>query len=99
MEKYLEGELTIEEMKAGIRELVIKSQAYPVMCGSAFKNKGIQLMLNAVIDYLPSPLDVPADRRTTRSTTRTRSSPASRTRTNRSRHWRSRSPLTRSSDR
>ena len=61
MEKYLEeGELTIEEMKAGIRQLTIASQAYPVMCGSAFKNKGIQLVLNAVTDYLPSPLDVPA---------------------------------------
>ncbi|MFB9777396.1 elongation factor G [Brevibacterium otitidis] len=61
MEKYLEeGELTIAELKSGIRELTISSQAFPVMCGSAFKNKGIQLVLNAVVDYLPSPLDVPA---------------------------------------
>ncbi|MBU8579164.1 elongation factor G [Brevibacterium luteolum] len=61
MEKYLEeGELTIDELKAGIRQLTIASEAFPVMCGSAFKNKGIQLVLNAVIDYLPSPLDVPA---------------------------------------
>ena len=61
MEKYLEeGELTIDEIKAGIRALTISSQAYPVMCGSAFKNKGIQPVLNAVTDYLPSPLDVPA---------------------------------------
>ncbi|GAA4514559.1 elongation factor G [Brevibacterium yomogidense] len=61
MEKYLEeGELTIDEIKAGIRILTISSQAYPVMCGSAFKNKGIQPVLNAVTDYLPSPLDVPA---------------------------------------
>ena len=60
MEKYLEGEeLTTAEIKAGIRELVIKSEAFPVMCGSAYKNKGVQPMLNAVIDYLPSPLDVP----------------------------------------
>lgn len=60
MEKYLEGEeLTTADVKAGIRELVIKSQAFPVMCGSAYKNKGVQPMLNAVIDYLPSPLDVP----------------------------------------
>ncbi|WP_420733104.1 elongation factor G [Brevibacterium luteolum] len=61
MDKYLEeGELTIDELKAGIRQLTISSEAFPVMCGSAFKNKGIQLVLNAVIDYLPSPLDVPA---------------------------------------
>mgnify|MGYP002716249982 FL=1 len=61
MEKYLEeGELPIEEIKAGIRKLTINSEAFPVMCGSAFKNKGVQPMLNAVIDYLPSPLDVPA---------------------------------------
>nr|WP_281389160.1 elongation factor G [Brevibacterium renqingii] len=60
MEKYLEGEeLTTAEIKSGIRELVIKSEAFPVMCGSAYKNKGVQPMLNAVIDYLPSPLDVP----------------------------------------
>ncbi|MBM7816849.1 elongation factor G [Brevibacterium paucivorans] len=61
MEKYLEeGELPIEDIKAGIRKLTINSEACPVMCGSAFKNKGVQPMLNAVIDYLPSPLDVPA---------------------------------------
>ena len=61
MEKYLEeGELPIEDIKAGIRKLTINSEAFPVMCGSAFKNKGVQPMLNAVIDYLPSPLDVPA---------------------------------------
>ena len=60
MEKYLEeGELSIEDLKKGIRELTISSQAYPVFCGSAFKNKGVQPMLNAVIDFLPSPLDVP----------------------------------------
>ena len=60
MDKYLEGEeLTTADIKAGIRELVIKSEAFPVMCGSAYKNKGVQPMLNAVIDYLPSPLDVP----------------------------------------
>ncbi len=60
MEKYLEeGELSIEDLKKGIRELTISSQAYPVFCGSAFKNKGVQPMLNAVVDFLPSPLDVP----------------------------------------
>ncbi|PFG18927.1 elongation factor G [Serinibacter salmoneus] len=59
LEKYLGGEdLTIEEIKTGIRELTVKSEAYPVLCGSAFKNKGVQPMLDAVIDYLPSPLDV-----------------------------------------
>jgi len=61
LEKYLGGvEPTVAEIKAGIRTLTITSQAYPVLCGSAFKNKGVQPMLDAVIDYLPTPLDVPA---------------------------------------
>jgi elongation factor G len=61
MEKYLGGEdLTIEELKAGIRKLTVSSQLYPVLCGSAFKNRGVQPMLDAVVDYLPSPVDVPA---------------------------------------
>ncbi|MFD6141083.1 elongation factor G [Promicromonospora sp. NPDC060271] len=61
LEKFLGGEeLTIPEIKSGIRKLVIKSAAFPVLCGSAFKNKGVQPMLDAVIDYLPTPLDVPA---------------------------------------
>ncbi|KRE61058.1 elongation factor G [Nostocoides sp. Soil756] len=61
MEKYLDGgELTPEEIKAGIRALTISSELYPVLCGSAFKNRGVQPMLDAVVDYLPSPLDVPA---------------------------------------
>jgi elongation factor G len=61
MEKYLEGEeLTLEELKAGIRRLTITSAVYPVYCGSAFKNKGVQPMLDAVIDFLPCPLDVPS---------------------------------------
>ena len=60
MEKYLGGEeLTPEEIKAGIRKLTVSSELYPVMCGSAFKNRGVQPMLDAVVDYLPSPLDVP----------------------------------------
>jgi elongation factor G len=60
MEKYLEGEEpTIDELKAGIRKLTVNSEIYPVFCGSAFKNKGVQPMLDAVIEYLPSPLDVP----------------------------------------
>ena len=61
LEKFLGGEdLTVDEIKAGIRKLTVASQAYPVLCGSAFKNKGVQPMLDAVIDYLPTPLDVPA---------------------------------------
>ena len=59
LEKYLGGEeLTIDEIKGGIRKLTVNSELYPVLCGSAFKNKGVQPMLDAVIDYLPSPLDV-----------------------------------------
>ncbi|MHB1489400.1 MAG: elongation factor G, partial [Cellulomonas sp.] len=53
-------ELTIPEIKKGIRALVLSGDAYPILCGSAFKNKGVQPMLDAVVDYLPSPLDVPA---------------------------------------
>jgi elongation factor G len=61
MEKFLEGEeLTEAEIKAGIRKLTVTRQAFPMLAGSAFKNKGVQPMLDAVIDYLPSPLDVPA---------------------------------------
>ncbi|CAG6154918.1 elongation factor G [Streptococcus pneumoniae] len=61
MMKYLEGEeITNEELKAGIRKATINVELFPVLCGSAFKNKGVQLMLDAVIDYLPSPLDIPA---------------------------------------
>ncbi|MBP7054177.1 MAG: elongation factor G [Streptococcus sp.] len=59
--KYLEGEeITNEELKAAIRKATINVEFFPVLCGSAFKNKGVQLMLDAVIDYLPSPLDIPA---------------------------------------
>ena len=61
MERYLGGEeITKEELKAAIRKGTVNVEFYPVICGSAFKNKGVQLMLDAVIDYLPSPLDVPA---------------------------------------
>ncbi|ACZ29663.1 translation elongation factor G [Xylanimonas cellulosilytica DSM 15894] len=61
LEKFLGGEdLTLAEIKAGIRKLTITGEAFPVLCGSAFKNKGVQPMLDAVVDYLPSPLDVPA---------------------------------------
>jgi elongation factor G len=61
MIKYLDGiEVTQEEIKAAIRRATIASKANPVLCGSAFKNKGVQPMLDAVVDFLPSPLDVPA---------------------------------------
>jgi elongation factor G len=60
LEKYFGGEdLSIDEIKGALRKLTINSEAYLVLCGSAFKNKGVQPMLDAVIDYLPSPLDVP----------------------------------------
>ena len=60
MEKYLEGEeLSVAELKRGIRKLTVAGEAFPVLAGSAFKNKGVQPMLDAVLDYLPSPLDVP----------------------------------------
>ncbi len=60
LEKYLSGEtLTEEEIKAGIRKGTLNISMFPVICGSAFKNKGVQLLLDAVVDYLPSPLDVP----------------------------------------
>src|SRR6204780_27487 len=60
-EKYVEGAaLTVPEIKAGIRKATIAMKIFPVICGSAFKNKGVQTMLDAVVDYLPSPLDVPS---------------------------------------
>jgi elongation factor G len=62
LERYLEGDdqFTVAEIKAAIRKMTIASEIYPVLCGSAFKNRGVQPMLDAVVDYLPSPLDVPA---------------------------------------
>lgn len=60
-ERYLNGEeLSIDEVKAALRKATIEMKLTPAFCGSAFKNKGVQLMLDAVLDYLPSPLDVPA---------------------------------------
>ena len=60
LEKFLEGETpTIEELKKGIRQATIDLKVFPVLCGSAFKNKGVQTLLDAVVDYLPSPLDKP----------------------------------------
>jgi elongation factor G len=61
MNKYLEGEeITVAELKRAIRKATIAMHIFPVMCGTAFKNKGIQTLLDAVVEYLPSPLDVPA---------------------------------------
>jgi elongation factor G len=60
-EKYINGEeLSVDEIRAGIRKATIAMNIFPVVCGSAFKNKGVQTMLDAVVDYLPSPLDVPS---------------------------------------
>src|SRR5690606_37031987 len=61
LEKFFGGEeLTDDEIKAGIRKLTIAGEAFPVFCGSAFKNRGVQPMLDAVVDFLPAPIDVPA---------------------------------------
>src|SRR5881409_599815 len=60
MNKYLEeGDLSVEELKKGLRVRTINNEIVPMLCGSAFKNKGVQAMLDAVIDYLPSPVDIP----------------------------------------
>ena len=61
MMKYLEGEeISEEELKAALRKGVINNEIVPVICGSSYKNKGVQMMIDAVIDYMPSPLDIPA---------------------------------------
>ncbi|WP_430591619.1 elongation factor G [Humidisolicoccus flavus] len=61
LEKFYEGEeISVAEIKAAIRKMTVASEIYPVLCGSAFKNRGVQPMLDAVVDYLPNPLDVPA---------------------------------------
>ena len=62
LERFLEGDtdFSVAEIKAAVRKLTISSSLYPVFCGSAFKNRGVQPMLDAVVDYLPSPLDMPA---------------------------------------
>ena len=69
-EKFIEGAGADRSGNpAGIRKATIKLKIFPVICGSAFKNKGVQTMLDAVVDYLPSPLDVPPDRGHRQSTT------------------------------
>jgi elongation factor G len=66
MMKYLEGEeITVEELKAGIRKGTCAVQLFPVLCGSSYRNKGVQPMLDAVVDYLPAPTDVPSIKGTT----------------------------------
>jgi elongation factor G len=66
MEKYLEGEeLSIEELRIALRKATIANEIYPCICGSSYKNKGVQEMIDGVVDYLPSPLDVPAIKGTT----------------------------------
>jgi elongation factor G len=61
MDEYLEnGELTVEQIKQALRQLTIGNEIVPVMCGSAFKNKGVQAMLDGIVDYLPSPVEIPA---------------------------------------
>ncbi len=66
MNKYLEGEeLTVEEIKRALRKGTVSSMLVPVLCGSSYRNKGVQPMLDAVVDYLPSPLDIPPVRGTT----------------------------------
>src|SRR5690625_7401222 len=60
MLKYLEGEeITIDELKAGIRQVTLDVEFYAVFAGSAFQNKGVRLLLDGVIDYLPAPTDIP----------------------------------------
>jgi len=60
-EKFIEGQaITVDELRAGVRKATIAQKIFPVICGSAFKNKGVQNLLDAVVDYLPSPLEVPA---------------------------------------
>lgn len=60
MDKYLEeGTLSVEEIRRGLRERTLRSEIFPALCGSAFKNKGVQSLLDSVVDYLPSPVDVP----------------------------------------
>jgi elongation factor G len=69
MEKYLNGdELSLDEVKAAIRRATVSCSMYPVFCGSAYKNKGVQMLLDAVVDYLPSPVDIPPVKGTDPST-------------------------------
>ena len=93
MEKYLEGEdLTKEEIKGAIRKMTCQCKLFPVTCGSSYKNKGVQPLLDAIIDYMPSPLDVPAIKGTNPETGEEEERPSDDNA--RSRLWPSRSQLT-----
>lgn len=95
MEKYLGGEeLTEAEIKGALRQRVLNNEIILVTCGSAFKNKGVQAMLDAVIDYLPSPVDVPAINGIW-TTVKTLRLSVTQVMTSRSLHWRSKSLPTR----
>ena len=97
MEKYLnEEELTIDEIKRGLRKGTIDNTIVPVVCGTSYRNKGVQKLLDAVVDYMPSPLDVPAITGINPKPTRRRSVPLTIRR--RSQHLHSRSRPTRSSE-
>ncbi|HBR03752.1 MAG TPA: elongation factor G [Ruminiclostridium sp.] len=76
--KYLEGEeLTIDELKAGIRKGTISNKVVPVTCGSSYRNKGVQMLLDCIVDYMPSPLDIPAIKGTKAGTDEEAERPAS----------------------
>jgi elongation factor G len=95
MEAYLDGnEPDFETLQRLLRKAVLTGAFFPVLCGSAFKNKGVQPLLDAVVDYLPSPLDVPAIKGIDPKTEAERSC-ASRRTTSRFRCWPSRSWTTR----
>jgi len=60
MEKYLNGEeISESELKKGVRKATISMEAVPILCGAALRNQGIQLLIDAIVDYLPSPIDIP----------------------------------------
>jgi elongation factor G len=91
MNKYLEGEeLTVVEIKAALRQRTIAGEIVLAVCGSSFKNKGVPLVLDAVIDYLPAPTDIPAIKGTDPDDEKKRWS-VTQTTASRSRLWRSRS--------
>ena len=97
MEKYLEGaSLSVDELEAAIRRATLADKVNPVLCGTAFKNKGVQPLLDAVVKYLPSPLDIDAIVGHKVKDEETRSS-GSRPTTSRSPAWPTRSPPTRTS--
>ena len=90
--KFVEGQpITEEELRAGIRKATIAQKIFPVVCGTAFKNKGVQNLLDAVVDYLPSPLDVPPIQGHRRRTTTQSPWSARPTTPSRFRRWCSRS--------